>query len=51
LNVGWRRVEKQARVSLTDAGVGINVQDLAQVGQEAASEVPGPRIVGAKLVL
>jgi len=51
LNVGWRRVESQARVRLADADSRIDVKDILEVGQDLAPEVPEPPIVGPELGL
>ena len=51
LNVGLRRVEGQARVTLANADSRIDVKDILEVGQDLAPEVTWPAIVGTELIL
>ena len=51
LNVGLRRVEGQARVTLANADSRIDVKDILEVGQDLAPEVSQPGIVGPELSL
>ena len=50
-NMGWRRVETQADVSVPDTNSRINMKDIGEVIQSLASEVTRPGIVGAELCL
>jgi hypothetical protein len=49
--VGWRRVEGQARVTLTNADSWIDIKNILEVSQDHALEVTWPAIVGTELIL
>jgi hypothetical protein len=46
-----RRVETQARASASDANSGVDAEDICEVSQCLAPEVPTPGIVGPELGL
>jgi hypothetical protein len=49
--MGWRRMQAQAGVSLANPECWIDANDLLELVDSAASEVPQPGIVGTELRL